>query len=153
MPATKIQNEQEVIGWFRDGLSYEEMSRRYLEQYQITMTPSAWSNFRKRRGLDPRSVHDDALIPWTVREEHRYKFPLRMLRVEGRIRAGEEVSPIERAKRDRFIARLADEREVVAYLPEEYPEEGFVYVRRTASDDDIIRRPRRVRAGGRHVLA
>ena len=92
MPARKIVDEGEVIRWFHEGLTYEEMSRRYREKYGIETVPTLWSNFRRRRGLTRRIVRDDDLIPWAVREEHRWAYPLQMLRLEARRRAtGEPV--------------------------------------------------------------
>ncbi|MGY1914044.1 hypothetical protein [Blastococcus sp. SYSU DS0973] len=132
-------DEQEVIRWFHEGLTYDEMSRRYRAQYDIEMSPSAWGNFRRRRGLVRRIVRDDNLIPWAVEEEHRYRFPLRMLRVEARVRAGEPITETDAAKHESWLRFLRDENLVVAYLPE--TPEGFHYVTREPGDTDVIRRP------------
>lgn len=141
MPATKIVDEEEVKRWFADGLTYEEMSRRYREQYHIEMTPTAWGNFRRRRGLQRRTFHDTDLIPWVVRPEHRYKYPLRMLRLEGRVRAGQPLRDEDVVRHRNFLSFLADNRYVVDYRPDDQPLAGFVYAPRRPTDADITRQP------------
>lgn len=152
MPATKIVDEEEVKRWFAEGLTYEEMTRRYRDRYNIEMSPTAWGNFRRRRGLQRRTIHDHDLVPWLVREEHRYKYPLRMLRLEGRVRAGQPLRDADVVKHRNFLKYLADENLVVAYLPDEYPVEGFVYARRRPTDRDIVRQPVTAAHRGRHAL-
>jgi hypothetical protein len=139
MPARKIVDEQEVIRWFEEGRTYEWMSQQYLERYGIETVPSLWSNFRRRRGLARRIVRDDQLIPWAVREEHRYAYFLQMLRLEARHRAGEPVREADKIRWQNFIARLHEEGLVVHYDPD--TERGFFLIPREAGDTDIVRRP------------
>lgn len=139
MPASKIQDEQEIIRWFEEGVTYEEMSRRYLERYNIETVPSLFSNFRRRRGLTRRINRDDDLIPWAVKSEHRWAYPLQMLRAEGRRRAGMPVRESEAPRLNNWLQMLQDEDAVVHYDPE--TKDGFFYVRREPGDVDIIRRP------------
>jgi hypothetical protein len=143
MPSSKIQDEQEVLRWFKEGMTYAEMSRIYLEKYNIQTVPSLWSNFRRRRDLPGRFVSDKELIPWRVREEHTKKYTLRMLRVEARVRAGEPVNESDRMKHASFMMHLRDENLVVAYDPES--PEGFQLVGRHARDVDVVRPPRLAR--------
>lgn len=139
MPASKIVDEQEVLRWFEEGRTYEWMCQEYRRKYDVETVPSLWGNFRRRRGLVRRTVRDDNLIPWAVREEHRYKFPVRMLRLEARARAGEPIREADALRHRNFMAHLQENGLVIAYLPD--TEEGFVYTPRLPSDDDVIRRP------------
>jgi hypothetical protein len=139
VPASKIVDEQEVIRWFSEGRTYEWMSQQYREKYDTEMTLSAWGNFRRRRGLVRRITRDDELIPWAVREEHRFKYPLRMLRLEARIRVGESIREDDVPRHRNFMAHLRDANLVVQYDPDS--EEGFHLVPREAGDTDVIRRP------------
>jgi hypothetical protein len=139
VPASKIQNEDEVLRWFREGKTYEWMSQQYLAKYGLVMTPSAWGNFRRRRGLTRRILRDDELIPWAVRPEHRWAYPLQMLRMEARHRAGLNLREADAARHRNFMRRLADENAVVHYDPD--TAEGFHIVPREESDDDVVRRP------------
>lgn len=139
MPASKIVNEQEVIRWFEEGRTYQWMIDEYQRKYNIETVPSMWGNFRRRRGLARRIVRDDELIPWEVKEEHRWKYDLQMLRVEGRRRAGAEIRETDETRVNSWLAKLEDEGAVVLYDPD--TEEGFHWVAREDTDADIIRRP------------
>ena len=156
MPSTKIVNEDEVRRWFEEGRTYEWMTEQYRTKYNVEMTPSAWGNYRRRRGLTRRTVRDESLIPseWHIRPEHRYKYPVRMLRLEGRARAGQPIRAEDQVRHRNFIAELRESTEkaplgwVIDYRPDDYPEEGFVKAPRKPSDADIVRRPRVRVAGG-----
>src|SRR4051794_23140703 len=118
MPASKIVDEEEVIRWFREGRTYEWMSEQYRTKYDTVMTPSAWGNFRRRRGLTRRIVRDDELIPWAVQERHRWAYPLQMLRLEARARAGEPVREADANRHRNFMAKLDAHGLVVDYDPD-----------------------------------
>ncbi|MEU5945906.1 hypothetical protein ABZ793_10130 [Micromonospora sp. NPDC047465] len=142
MPASKIQNEQEVLRWFEEGRSYQWMVEEYRRKYGIDTVPSLWGNFRRRRGLQRRTIRDDELIPWLLKDEHRWLFPIQMLRTEARRRAGKQLRKEEKVKLDAWLRRLARENTVLHYDPD--TEEGWFYVpRREGIDTDIIRIPER----------
>ncbi|MDX3525062.1 hypothetical protein P1P75_00980 [Streptomyces sp. ID05-39B] len=140
MGKRKIQNEQEVIRWFEEGKTYQWMIDEYQRKYGIKTVPSMWGNFRSRRGLDRRIVRDDELIPWFVKEEHRWAYPLAMLRTEARHRAGKELTEGDQARLTSWKEMLETENAVVHYDPE--TEAGFHYIPRQEGDDDIIHRPK-----------
>lgn len=139
MGARKIQDEREVIRWFEEGRTYQWMIDKYKEKYGIDTVPSMWGNFRRRRGLDRRIVRDDDLIPWFVKEEHRWAYPLVMLRTEARRRAGHPVTKPDQSRLATWKQMLEEENAVVHYDPD--TEEGFFYVPRQPEDDDLIHRP------------
>jgi hypothetical protein len=141
MPARKIQDEQEVIRWFEEGRTYDWMVEEYKRKYNIETVPSMWGNFRRRRGLPRRIVRDDELIPWFVNEEHRWAYPLAMLRIAARDRAGAKLSDLERTRLKNWLAMLEEENAVVHYDPD--TEDGFFYVPRQPGDEDIIHKPAR----------
>ncbi|MFG3421255.1 hypothetical protein ACIBTZ_13125 [Micromonospora sp. NPDC049460] len=142
MPASKIQNEQEVLRWFEEGRSYQWMVEEYRRKYGIETVPSLWGNFRRRRGLQRRTTRDDDLIPWLLKDEHRWLFPIRMLRTEARRRAGKQLREEDRVKLDAWLKRLARENIVLHYDPD--TDEGWFYVpRRPGIDTDLIRVPER----------
>ncbi|GAA4727435.1 hypothetical protein GCM10023328_02060 [Modestobacter marinus] len=140
MPASKIVDEGEVFRWFAEGKTYEEMIALYREKYSVETTIGLWANFRRRKGMAPRTTRDLDLIPWQVQERHRWAYPLQMLRLEGRRRAtGESVRGPDAVRHANFLARLSDRHEVVEYRPE--TPEGFFYVPRQPTDVDLVRRP------------
>ncbi|AWN07548.1 immunity repressor [Streptomyces phage Goby] len=149
MPARKIQNEQEVLRWFEEGRTYDWMVEEYKRKYNIETVPSLWGNFRRRRGLPRRIVRDDDLIPWLIKEEHRWLYPLAMLRVEARLRAGAKVSELELSRVTNWKQMLEEENAVVHYDPD--TEDGFFYVPRQPDDDDIIHKPQRKTTPRRRV--
>lgn len=141
MGASKIVDEAEVIRWFEEGRTYAWMQKTYLEKYNIETVPSLWGNFRRRRGLTRRIVRDDDLMPWAVKEEHRWAYPAAMLRVEGRRRAERDLRPEDRTRLTSWLNMLNEKQLVVHYDPD--TDEGFFYVPREAKDTDIIRKPAR----------
>lgn len=142
MPASKIVDEAEVIRWFEEGRTYEWMAQQYREKYNIDTVPSMWGNFRRRRGLTRRIVRDDDLIPWAVKDEHRYTYPVSMLRIVARQRAGSELTESDASRLASWLRTREQEDTVVHYDPD--TEEGFWYVkRRPGVDKDLIREPER----------
>jgi hypothetical protein len=140
MPASKIVNEQEVLRWFEEGRSYQWMVEEYKRKYNIETVPSLWGNFRRRRGLERRTLRDDELLPWHLKDEHRWLFPAQMLRAEARRRAGKELRPEEEKRVNNFVNRLKREGLVVHY--DRDTKEGFFYVpAREGVDTDLIRKP------------
>lgn len=138
MPVSKIVDRQEVLRWFKEGKTYDEMRTYYLEHYHIETGLSMWSNFRNREGLDKRiNRNDENLMPWAVRPEHRWAYPAKMLRFEGRRRAGKPLRPKDEHELDNFIARRVEENTVVHYDPDF----GFAYVPRQPGDGTLIHMP------------
>jgi hypothetical protein len=133
-------NEQEVIDWFEEGKTYQWMCEEYRRKYNIETVPSLWGNFRRRRGLTRRITRNDNLIPWFVKEDHRWAYPLAMLRVEARQRDGRELRLVDEQRLESWKAMLEEKNVVVAYDPD--TEEGFTYVPRKKTDTDIIREPK-----------
>jgi hypothetical protein len=146
---TKIVNEQEVLGWFAEGRSYRWMVEEYHRKYGVDTNPSMWGNFRRRRGLDRRNAQNDDLMPWKLRDEHRFAYPALMLRLEARRREGKDIRPVDLGRLTSWLRRLEEERAVVAYDPDDA--EGFSYVDREPHDVDIIRRPTSA-TGKRHAV-
>ncbi|WP_031513728.1 hypothetical protein [Streptomyces sp. NRRL F-5123] len=139
MGKRKIQNETEVDRWFEEGLTYQQMVEKYLELYNIETSPSMWGNYRRRKRLERRIVRDDDLIPWAVKPEHRWIYPLVMLRVEARRRAGKELTADDAGRLASWLQMLDEAEAVVHYDPD--TEEGFFLVPRQPGDD-LIHRPK-----------
>lgn len=143
MGASKIVNESEVIHWMEEGRTYAWMVEEYKRKYNIETVQSMWGNFRRTRGLPRRIARNDELIPWHVKPEHRWAYPLAMLRVEGRRREGRELRPIDVSRVAAFTKNLHDDGLVVHYDPD--TEDGFFYVpKREGIDNDLVRVPRTV---------
>lgn len=141
VPAKKIVDEGEVKKWFAEGKSYPWMVETYMSKYGIEIGESAFGNFRRAHGLSRRNVRDDNLIPWLVKPEHRHAWPLTMLRLLARRRAGQELSIKRNHDLDVWLKGLERDNVVVHYDPD--TPEGFHYVTRLKKDDDVIRFPPR----------
>lgn len=140
MPTRKIVDEGEVIRWFEEGRTYAWMAEEYRRRYGITTVPSMWGNFRRRKGLDRRLERNDDLIPWAVERQHRWAYPLMMLRTEARRRAGMQVADGMLDRLERWLDRMRADQTVIHY--DAATDEGFSYVaRRTDLDVDLIRVP------------
>lgn len=141
---TKIVDEQEVIRWYEEGRTYKWMAQEYLRKYNIQIGVTAFSNFRNKKGLPPRAVHNDDLIPWRVKGNHRFSYPAIMLRAEGRRRLGEELPEDLAGRLDRWLGRMAEMDAVVDYYAD--TEDGFFYVARQPGED-LVRVPPKSRRG------
>jgi hypothetical protein len=140
MPGRKIQDETELIRWIEEGKTYAWMVEEYKRKYNIEMVPSSFSNFRRRRGLERRSVRNDDLIPWAVDVKHRWKNHIVMLRAEARRREGKPLNAQAARALVSWLASMKEQDLVVHYDPN--TEEGFFYVpRRKDVDFDLIRVP------------
>lgn len=141
MGAGKIQDEGEVKRWFDEGRTYRWMCDEYLRKYNIEIVQSAFSNIRGRHGWSRRIARDDNLIPWAVKEIHRWRYQLAMLRVEGRLRAGFPIRDEDMVRLVPWKQDLTEGNLVVHYDAD--TEEGFFYVPRRPEDTDLIRVPSR----------
>ncbi|MEU5433808.1 hypothetical protein AB0G73_10565 [Streptomyces sp. NPDC020719] len=141
MPASKIQDEREADRWFEEGKTYQWMVDEYLRKYNIKTSVSMWATRASRRGFDRRIVRDPALIPWELKEEHRWLYPVMMLRVEARKRAGVTVRDEDESRLKSWLKELNANNLVVHYDPE--TEEGFHYIPRQPGDEDLIHEPKK----------
>lgn len=142
MPASKIVDKGEAIRWIEEGRTYDWIVAEYKRKYNIETKPSMWGNFRRREGLEPRLIRDDDLIPWELKDEHRWMNPVNMLRAVARQRAGRELSASDQERLPSWLRTRETEDTVVHYDPD--TEEGFWYVpRRPGIDRDLIREPDR----------
>ena len=141
MPAkTKIQDAAEVRRWLDEGRTYDWMIQEYGRKYELSVSRGMFSNFRARNGMDRRVARDDDLIPWAVKPEHRWAYPLAMLRVEARRRTGFDLRATDADRLEKWKARLVAEGLVVHYEPG--TKQGWWYVpRREGVDKDLIREP------------
>ncbi len=141
MGRAKIQDEAEVVRWFEEGRSYNWMVEEHDRKYHVLLTPSAFSNFRVRKGLSRRIAREPNLIPWEVNPEHRWAYPLAMLRVEARRRSGFKVRASDAERLESWKQGMAEDGVVVHYDPD--TEQGWWYVpRRAGVDLDLIYEPK-----------
>lgn len=142
MVASKVQDRDELLRWFGEGRTYKWMQEQYLDKYNIEISASTLSDFRRREGLPSRIVRDPDLIPWKLETQHRFSHEAALLRALAREREGHPVKGRLKTSLDNWLARMEADGTVLDYDPEQ----GFHYVKRRKSDRDVIRSPRRVTA-------
>lgn len=111
------------------------------EESGVRVTRSAIAMAMSRNGVKaskPRPRYED-MLPWHVLDEHKYNSQARLLRLEGRRRKGGKLNERELQWLTTWKRELGVHNAVVIYDPD--TEEGFHWVQRLASDDDLIRRP------------
>ena len=139
---SKVQDMREALRWLEEGRTYQWIVEEYRRKYGVETTISMWAALRRRHGIDPRIVRDEALIPWAVKPEHRHAHAVSMLRAEARRRAGKTLTPLMKEMLDAWLAGLDRDGTVVDYDPDS--ESGWRYVeRRPGVDLDLIREPER----------
>lgn len=123
------------------GMTQQQMVEAWEEESGIKVSRSAIAMAMMRLGVDaakPRPRYEDTL-PWHVLDEHKYNSQARLLRLEGRRRKGGKLTKRELQWLTTWRRELESHNAVVMYDPA--TEEGFHWVPRLESDDDIIRRP------------
>ena len=138
---SKIQNVQQFIDWYNQGMSYSDMAKQWMKENDDVITPAAFSNLRVRLGLRPRlAQRDPKLIPWVVRSEHYAALPMRMFHTKTRQAHRLPVNPEMLQRLAEWEALLKAQNLVVHYEPN--TDQGFFYVpAREGIDNGLIREP------------
>ncbi len=141
--AAKVLPDSKVDQLLRQGLGPAAIARRLAEEDHIYVRPEAISVWKARRGrtTGPSKVHHE-LLPWTLRDRDKNKYPAKMLRLESRRRRGEELPPHLEAELKRWILKLREARAVVTYEPDVEP--YWIYLQASPeelADGELIRRP------------
>lgn len=115
--------------------------RDYLaERENLQVTRQAITNWRRRRGDEPRQLAVPRAIPWKVAKEHATLQPARVIRWYARRQAGLPLAEPEARALDRAMRDLAQVDGVLTYVPGT-AEGWFVVKRRPGVDEGIIREP------------
>ena len=151
MSGDKLVNAELFKQLYRAGYRFSEIQQKYFDETDIWVNSlSTFTNWAARLGLEERRhTRTDDLIPWPVRREHRYRYAIMMLRAEAKRRQGKPLTDIEQRRLERWLAWLRENNAVVHYDPD--TEQGWWYVPREPSDDDIIRRPPKSQARTRRA--
>lgn len=133
MPARKIVPDCNTFArWIAKGLTQAQMVDAIEELTNERVTRSAVAQAIVRCGLSTDKARYSQQIPWHVEEAHKAEYPARMLRLLGRRQTGADLTEREVQRLDSWLAKLKEQRAVVAYDPT-HPR-GFGYVPRLPTD-------------------
>lgn len=136
----QVESEEEVVRWYMEGKSFRWMTEEHDRKYGRKPSVAAFQSIVRRRGLPPRSLRGNPLIPWNVRREHQRKWTHTQLRNENRRRNGLPVNEASLTELERWKLALEKAGAVVDYRRD--TEEGYFLVpRRDGVDTDLIRTP------------
>lgn len=133
----RTPEKDQLQAYLRRGLTLTEICAEWLVDSGEVVSRQAISMAIQRYGLEvsnPKPRYDN-LLPWKVREEHIHHYDARMLRLEGRRRAGVELSDENARRLANWKQQLEESNAVVAY-DDTFPE-GFVWVERRDGEELI----------------
>jgi uncharacterized protein (DUF1778 family) len=126
-----------------DGVAYGERLDRWQERAVAHLLGTQGTPASPAPKGDPaQQANVEEMVPWAISPEHRWAYPLMMLRAESKRRAGQEVTGSLSVRLDDWLAMMERENTVVDYDPQST--DGFAYVTRTDDDTGLVRVPGRV---------
>lgn len=137
----KVPGKTELRRYIEKGLTQEQIAEAWEKDSGIRVGRSAIAMAIERYGLHsahPRPRYEETL-PWVVSTDHRMAWDARMLRLEGRRRQGKKLTEDELRWLTQWKEQLDAQNAVVMYHPGTV--DGFFWVAREETDDDLIRRP------------
>jgi len=146
----KVPNKTQLRRYLSKGLTQKEIVDLWEQESGERVSRSAIAMAIERYDLKsahPRPTYPE-LLPWVIGEEHRQHLDARMLRLEGRRRAGRRLYEFEQRVLDQWKEALERANAVIHY--EKDTDEGFFWIPRTAEHgDDLIDRSNAVKPEGR----
>ena len=122
--------DNELSMFLRLGYSHAEIADVVFERTGYRLSRSSISAAISRAGLSEQQNRYAEEIPWRVSEDHLRDYPVRMLRLLGRRRAGQPLNDEESPRLDRWLTALQEDNTVVVYDPQR----GFAYGERSPQD-------------------
>ena len=136
--ARRVPDADQLRAYLDKGLTHAEIAEAWLKDSGISVSRSTISMAVARFNLtdhSPRAhIRHKDLIPWKLEQEHVYKPEARLLRLEGRRRAGHQLRDDEIRWLENWKAELAAANAVVHYEPD--TDEGFYWVDR--DDPEVV---------------
>lgn len=115
--------KDELARLLEQGLTHQQIADLVSEQTGHTVKRATVSAAISRAGLGQRQTRHSEVIPWKVKIEFIRDYPVRMLRLLARRRAGDSLPQADANRLDVWLSRMNDEGCVVLYDPDR----GFAY--------------------------
>ena len=122
------------------GMTLREIADQVFDDTGEKVTVAGVSAALARAGHGGERIRYEDLIPWRVQMRHQKHYHVRMLRLEGRRRAGHKLRVEETRRLDAWIEELKAAKAVIHYNPD-YGTEGFYAVPARRTDRGLIRKP------------
>ena len=160
--ARRVPDADQMRAYLDRGLTHVQIADAWLKDSGVEVSRSTVSMAIARYGLKDHSPrahmrHAD-LIPWKLEPEHVYRPEARLLRLEGRRRAGHQLREEEITWLENWKAELEEAGAVVHYEPDTV--DGFYWVDRNDPKVvayqgliDVSNAPEHARSRGGRVAA
>lgn len=137
MPARKATpTKNDLERYLEQGLTHEQIVEEHYRKTGERVARSSVSVAISRYGLSEARHRHTETIPWKLTGKDLRAYPIRMLRLLGRRRSGEKLSPEETRRLDSWLTILDRENAVVAWDPDSTP--SIFYTDREPTDDPEV---------------
>lgn len=127
--------DSELVRMRDEGMTHQQIADTVSRRTGTHIGRSTVSVALVRAGEADQRVRYRDTVPWKVQHQHTAEYPLRMLRMLGRVRHGQPVNEDEHRRLKSWAAKLSTEQLVVAYCPTAPEGEGgFHYIPVEAKD-------------------
>ena len=110
------------------GMTYKQIAEWYRVNQGLELSPASIAVAVSRAGKAGERERYPEHLPWTVGSKHNRHYAARMLRLLGRRDSGKKLNDGDEQRLDSWLSKLRRENALVAYLPDDFPDDGFVYV-------------------------
>lgn len=137
MPRPQIlPNADRLLRLVEQGYTHQQIADLVREETGHTVTRASVSVALSRAGLTEEANRYAEEIPWHLQGKDLKHYAIRMLRLLGRRRAGQELTGEQATRLDNWLAKLHEQDAVVAYCADEVPR--IIYVPRERGDSKEI---------------
>ena len=137
MPARILPADSELVAMSGRGMTHADIANEVQRRTGMRVTRAAVSVALMRAGEAKETPRHADTIPWTVGVKHSTEYPVRMLRLLGRRRAGLAINKPDAQRLDGWLRDLDRDNMVVGYCPDVPDgEPALVYLPAEAKDHD-----------------
>ena len=131
-----LPNADKLLQMVQAGMTHAEIADAVSNDTGYPVSRAAVSVALSRAGLTEEKRRYAEEIPWRLHGKDLKHYAIRMLRLLGKRRAGEELTPDENVRLTNWMDKLAEADAVVAYCADSVPR--IIYVPREDTDPKDI---------------
>lgn len=135
-----LPNADKLLEMVQSGMTHTQIAQQVEKETGYPVSRAAVSVALSRAGLTEEKPRYAEEIPWRLQGKDLKHYAIRMLRLLGKRRAGEELTKDENTRLNNWLEKLDEADAVVAYCADSVPR--IIYVPRETTDpaDIPIRR-------------